>query len=89
VPVPHFASAAANEYVQAYEAYLQEFRTAYLRMMQKADLSDYSRILAKARDLQVKGEEIEQELDPRESEAFGRYLDQKAEELGRITHEAL
>ena len=80
---------AANEYVQAYEAYIEDFRTAYLRMMKNADLSDYSHILARAQELKVKGEEIAQELEPSEREAFGRYLDQKAEELGRIMHETL
>ena len=89
VPVPHFTSAAANEYVQVYETYLQHFRTAYIRMMKDADLSEYSQLIAQAQELQVKGEQIEEELDPGEREAFGKYLDAKAEEVRRITSEAL
>jgi hypothetical protein len=89
VPAPHFASAEANEYVQTYEAYIQNFRTAYIQMMKDADLSGYSRLIAQAQELQARGEQIEEELDPREREAFGKYLDAKAEEVRRITSEAL
>jgi len=89
VPAPHFASAAANEYVQVYDAYVRNFETAYIRMMKDADLSDYGRLIAQAQELQVKGEQIEEELDPGEREAFGKYLDAKAEEIRRITSEAL
>lgn len=89
VRLPHFASAEANEYVQSYEAYLQNFRTAYIRMMKDADLSGYGRLIAQAQELQARGEQIEEELDPSEREALGKYLDAKAEEIKRITSEAL
>lgn len=89
VPAPHFASAEANEYVKTYEAYIQNFRAAYIRMMKDADLSEYSRLIAQAQELQTRGEQIEEELDPGEREAFGKYLDAKAEEVRRITSEAL
>ena len=86
---PHFASAEANAFVQTYEAYIQNFRTAYIRMMKDADLSDYGRLIAQAQELQARGEQIEEELDPGEREALGKYLDAKAEEIKRITSEAL
>lgn len=89
VPVPHFASAEANDYVRVYEAYIQNFRTAYIRMMKDADLSEYSRLIVQAQELHARGERIEEDLDPSEREALGKYLDAKAEEVRRITSEAL
>jgi hypothetical protein len=86
---PHFASAEANEYVQTYEAYIQNFRAAYIRMMKDADLSEYGRLIAQAQELQARGEQIQEELDPSEREALGKYLDAKAEEVRRITSQAL
>ncbi|HEY0792976.1 MAG TPA: hypothetical protein VGD78_18065 [Chthoniobacterales bacterium] len=87
--LPHFKSAAANDYIQAFEAYLKDFRLAYDDMMKKADLSRYSQIIAKAQEMQVKGEQVAQELDPDEQEAFAKYLDAKAEEISRVTSEKL
>ena len=58
-------------------------------MMKDADLSDYGRLIAQAQELQARGEQIEEELDPGEREALGKYLDAKAEEIKRITSEAL
>ena len=89
VPIPHFASAEANDYVRVYEAYIQNFRTAYIRMMKDADLSEYSRLIVQAQELHARGERIEEDLDPNEREALGKYLDAKAEEVRRITSEAL
>jgi hypothetical protein len=68
---------------------MQNFRAAYIRMMKDADLSEYGRLIAQTQELQVKGEQIEEELDPSERKAFGKYLDAKAEEVKRITSEAL
>lgn len=58
-------------------------------MMKDADLSGYGRLIAQAQELQARGEQIEEELDPSEREALGKYLDAKAEEIKRITSEAL
>lgn len=68
---------------------MQNFRVAYVRMMKDADLTDYSRLIAQAQELQAKGEQIEEELDPGEREILGKYLDAKAEEVSRITREGL
>ncbi len=89
VAVPRFTSAAANDYVQAYEAYLVEFRAAYEKMMKQADLSDYAKVINKASELQLRGEQVEAGLEPEDREKLGKYLDAKAEELGRITNERL
>jgi hypothetical protein len=77
---PTLSSQPANEYLQSYDAYINDFETAY-QAMKQGDMTKYQIVILRAQELQTKGEKLSGELSPDEQKRFADYLNKKADEL--------
>jgi hypothetical protein len=80
---PTLSSQSANEYLQSYDAYINDFETAY-QAMKQGDMTKYQIVILRARELQTKGEKLGGELSPDEQKRFAEYLNKKADELAQF-----
>jgi hypothetical protein len=80
---PTFSSQSANEYVQSYDAYINDFKLAY-QAMRQGDMTKYQVVIQRAHELQSKGEKLGGELSPEEQARFADYLNRKADELAQF-----
>ena len=74
------SSRSANEYLETYDAYINDFKTAY-RAMKQGDMTKYRSVIQRAQELQTKSEKLAGELNPEEEQRFANYLNKKANEL--------
>jgi flagellin-specific chaperone FliS len=74
------SSRSANEYLESYDAYINDFKTAY-RAMKQGDMTKYRSVIQRAQELQTKSEKLAGELNPEEEQQFANYLNKKANEL--------
>jgi hypothetical protein len=81
---PTFSNQSVNEYLESYEAYVDDFKQAY-EEMKHGDMTKYQTVVQRARDLQSKGEKLGGELSPEEQSRFAEYLNKKADELKRFS----
>jgi hypothetical protein len=80
---PHFSSPSVNDYVQTYDAYVNDFKTAYVAMKQ-GDMSKYQTVIQRAQELETKGNNLQGELPPDEQQRFAEYLNKRANELAQF-----
>jgi hypothetical protein len=80
---PTFSSQSANEYVQSYDAYINDFKLAY-QAMKRGDMTKYQTVIQRAHELESKGEKLGGELSPEEEARFADYLSKKADELAQF-----
>lgn len=80
---PKLSSQSANEYLQSYDAYIRDFKSAYTAMKQ-GDVSKYQSVIRGALDLQTKSEKLGGELNPEEEKRFADYLQKKENELAEF-----
>jgi hypothetical protein len=80
---PTFSSQSANEYIQSYDAYINDFKLAY-QAMKQGDMTKYQAVIQRAHELESKGEKLGGELSPEEEARFADYLNRKADELGQF-----
>jgi hypothetical protein len=80
---PTFSSQSANEYVQSYDAYINDFKLAY-QAMKQGDMTKYQAVIQRAHELESKGEKLGGELSPEEEARFADYLNKKADELAQL-----
>jgi hypothetical protein len=80
---PTLSSQPANEYLQSYDAYINDFEAAY-QAMKQGDMTKYQIVIQRARELQTKGEKLGGELSPDEEKRFADYLNKKADELAQF-----
>jgi len=80
---PTLSSQPANEYLQSYDAYINDFEAAY-QAMKQGDISKYQIVIKRARELQIKGAKLGGELSPDEQKRFADYLNKKADELAQF-----
>jgi hypothetical protein len=80
---PTLSSQSANEYLQSYDAYINDFKMAY-HAMKQGDMTKYQTVIQRARELQTKGEKLGGELSPDEQKRFADYLNKKADELAQF-----
>jgi hypothetical protein len=83
---PTLSSRSANEYLQSYDAYISDFKSAYTAMKQ-GDVTKYQSVIQRALDLQTKSEKLAGELNPEEEQRFANYLNKKANELAQFASE--
>jgi hypothetical protein len=83
---PTFSSKSANEYVQSYDAYINDFKLAY-QAMRQGDMTKYQAVIQRAHELQSKGEKLGGELSPEEQARFADYLNRKANELAQFANQ--
>ena len=83
---PMFSSQSANEYIQSYDAYIDDFKQAY-KAMKQGDMAKYQAVLQRAHELQSRGEKLGGELSPEEQVRFADYLSKKADELAQFAPE--
>jgi hypothetical protein len=81
---PTFNSQSANEYLQSYDAYINDFKMAY-QAMKEGDMTKYQTVIQRAHELESKGEKLGGELSPEEEARFADYLNRKADELAQFT----
>jgi flagellin-specific chaperone FliS len=72
-----------NEYVQTYDAYVTDFKTAYAAMKQ-GDMSKYQAVIQRAQELETKGNNLQGQLPPDEQQRFAEYLNKRADELAQF-----
>ncbi len=77
---PKLSSQSANEYLQSYDAYIRDFKSAYTAMKQ-GDVSKCQVVIRRALELQTKSEKLEGGLNPEEEKRFADYLQKKENEL--------
>jgi len=80
---PKLSSQSANEYLQSYDAYIRDFKSAYTALKQ-GDISKYQSVIRGALDLQTKSEKLGGELNPEEEKRFADYLQKKENELAEF-----
>jgi hypothetical protein len=80
---PTFSSESANEYVQSYDAYINDFKMAY-QAMKQGDMMKYQAVIQRAHELENKGEKLGGELSQEEQARFADYLNRKADELAQF-----
>jgi len=80
---PTLSSRPANEYLQSYDAYIDDFKMAY-QAMKQGDMTKYQTVIRRARELQTKGDHLGGELSPDEEKRFADYLNKKADELAQF-----
>jgi flagellin-specific chaperone FliS len=77
------SSRSANEYLQSYDAYISDFKTAYTAMKQ-GDVTKYQTVIQRVQELQTKSDKLSGELNPEEEQRFADYLNKKANELAQF-----
>ena len=77
------SSRSANEYLQSYDDYISDFKTAY-KAMKEGDMTKYRFVIQRAQELQTKSEKLAGELNPEEEQRFANYLNKKANELSQF-----
>jgi len=80
---PQFSSPSVNDYVQTYDAYISDFKTAYAAMKQ-GDVSKYQAVIQRAQELETKGNNLQGQLPPDEQQRFAEYLNKRANELAQL-----
>jgi flagellin-specific chaperone FliS len=78
------SSQSANEYLQSYDTYISDFKSAY-RAMKQGDMTKYQSVIQRALELQSKSDKLAGELNPEEEQRFANYLNKKANELAEFT----
>jgi hypothetical protein len=80
---PMLSSKSANEYLQSYDDYISDFKTAY-QAMKQGDVTKYRTVIQRAQELQTKSDKLSGELNPEEEQRFADYLNKKANELSQF-----
>jgi hypothetical protein len=80
---PTLSSRSANEYLQSYDDYITNFKSAY-KAMEEGDMTKYQSVIQHAHDLRTKSEKLGGELSPEEEQRFANYLNRKANELAQF-----
>ena len=80
---PTFSSQSANEYVQSYDAYINDFKLA-CEAMRQGDMTKYQAVIQRAHELETKAEKLGGELSPEEQARFADYLNRRANELAQF-----
>ncbi len=72
--VPSFDSKEVQEYVNAYEAYLNEYKEA----AEKKDMSAFAALGQKGQELATKAQEINGNISAEDAKRLGEYMTEKA-----------
>jgi len=80
---PTLSSRSANEYLQSYDDYIANFKSAY-KGMKEGDVTKYQSVIQRAHELRTKSEKLGGELNPEEERRFADYLNKKANELAQF-----
>jgi hypothetical protein len=80
---PTLSSQPANEYLRSYDAYINDFKSAY-QAMKDGDVARYQSVIRRALELKAKSEKLGGELNAEEEQRFADYLNKKANELSQF-----
>jgi hypothetical protein len=80
---PTLSSRSANEYLQSYDDYITDFKSAS-KAMKEGDMTKYQSVIQRAHELRTKSEKLGGELTPEEEQRFANYLNKKANELAQF-----
>jgi hypothetical protein len=80
---PTLSSRSANEYLQSYDDYITDFKSAS-KAMKEGDMTKYQSVIQRAHELRTKSEKLGGELNPEEEQRFANYLNKKATELAQF-----
>jgi flagellin-specific chaperone FliS len=77
------SSQPANEYLRSYDAYINDFKSAY-QAMKDGDVARYQSVIQRALELKAKSAKLGGELNAEEEQRFADYLSKKANELSQF-----
>jgi hypothetical protein len=80
---PTLSSRSANEFLQSYDDYITDFKSAS-KAMKEGDMTKYQSVIQRAHELRTKSEKLGGELNPEEEQRFANYLNKKANELAQF-----
>jgi len=80
---PTLSSQPANEYLRSYDAYINDFKSAY-QAMKDGDVPRYQSVIRRALELKAKSAQLGGELNAEEEQRFADYLNKKANELSQF-----
>jgi hypothetical protein len=80
---PTLSSQPANEYLRSYDAYINDFESAY-QAMKEGDVTKYQSVIRRALELKTKSAKLGGELNAEEEQRFADYLNKKADELSQF-----
>jgi hypothetical protein len=80
---PTLSSQPANEYLRSYDAYINDFKSAY-QAMKDGDVPSYQSVIRRALELKAKSAKLGGELSAEEEQRFADYLNKKANELSQF-----
>ena len=80
---PTLSSQPANEYLRSYDAYINDFKSAY-QAMKEGDVPRYQSVIRRALELKAKSAKLGGELNAEEEQRFADYLNKKANELSQF-----
>jgi hypothetical protein len=80
---PTLSSRSANEFLQSYDDYITDFKSAS-KAMKEGDMTKYQTVIQRAHELRTKSEKLGGELNPEEEQRFANYLNKKANELAQF-----
>lgn len=79
--VPRFGNSAVQEYVNTYEAYLDQ----YAKAVQSKDIGALSDLGPKGQELAIKAQEISGILSAEDAQKFTHYMTEKAKMIHELT----
>jgi hypothetical protein len=80
---PTLSSQPANEYLRSYDAYINDFESAY-QAMKEGDVARYQSVIRRALELKAKSAKLGGELNAEEEQRFADYLNKKSNELSQF-----
>lgn len=79
--VPSFVNSAVQDYVNSYEAYLDE----YAKAVESKDLSALSDLAPKGKELAIKAQEVSGKMSVEDAQKFTHYMTEKAKMIQELT----
>ncbi len=78
---PSFSNAKVQEYVDAYEAYIEEYRKA----VESKDMTAFAALGQKGQELGTKAQEVSNGLSAGDAEKLNAYMLKKSEEIQELS----
>ncbi|WP_103866228.1 hypothetical protein [Aquimarina sp. I32.4] len=79
--VPTFSNKAVQEYVNSYEAYIEEYK----KVAESKDMTAFASLGEKGQELGQKAQEVMGNLSPEEGKKLGDYMTKKATQLQELS----
>jgi len=78
---PNFSDADVQDYVDAYESYLEDYKKA----VESKDMTAFAALATKGQDLATKAQEVSGKLSGTDAQKLSAYMTKRAEELQELS----